>query len=214
MNELAIYDGRQIPTPEINGKRYVAMKPLVEGMGLNWDNQLGLIKNDEVLKSTIAVTAIVAEDGKLREMTCLPEEYLQGWLFKIPASRYKGERKEKLLKYQRECYRALHDYWTKGGAVNPRAADSQIKTLIDTIRDDAEERAGLILENKSLRTALAIAEPMPGSYGLISRATLKARIEFRRAYWRSDRRKHRNDTAIQLKFLLAPTTPDSKDKVA
>ncbi len=137
MSDLVIYDGRQIPAPMIDGKRFVAMRPIVEGMGLDWKDQLNLIRRDEVLNSTVVITTTVAEDGKIREMVCLPEEFLQGWLFKVPASRYTGERKEKIIRYQRECYKALHDYWTKGAAINPAATMKQMKAMGEKIAKQA-----------------------------------------------------------------------------
>lgn len=55
----------------------------------------------------------VAPDGKLREMLCLPLDYLNGWLFGVDARRVKPEIRERLLQYQRECYRVLHDHFNK-----------------------------------------------------------------------------------------------------
>ena len=49
-------------------------------MGLAWNGQLELIKEDSVLSSTMHVTCIVAEDEKKRTMVCLPLQYLDGWL--------------------------------------------------------------------------------------------------------------------------------------
>lgn len=40
------------------------MPPIVEAMGLAWNGQLELIKNDSVLSPTMHVTCIVAEDEK------------------------------------------------------------------------------------------------------------------------------------------------------
>ena len=54
----------------------------------SWNKQLELIKRDPVLYSTMTIMGIVAVDGKERDMVCLPLEYLNGWLFKVPASRY------------------------------------------------------------------------------------------------------------------------------
>ena len=118
MSDMVVYDGRQIPAPVIDGKRYVAMKPIVEGMGLEWNKQLELIKRDAVLSEGMTITGIPS-DGGMQSMVCLPFDYLNGWLFKVPANRYKGERREKLIKYQKECYQALSGYFNKGGATPP-----------------------------------------------------------------------------------------------
>ena len=42
-------------------------------------------------------------------MLCLPLDLIPGWLFGIPVGRVKEEIRPKLLRYQRECFRALWD---------------------------------------------------------------------------------------------------------
>jgi|GEM_PF-3518576 len=100
----------------------VAMRPIAEKLGLEWTHQLRQIKNDPVLASTVAEYATVAADGKPRKMITLPLDYLNGWLFKIDAGRYKKDdpRRDVIIRYQRECYRVLHDYWHKGEAITPQ----------------------------------------------------------------------------------------------
>jgi len=125
--------GNEITVIEKNGRRYVAMKPIAEALDLAWKNQYEVIMNDPVLSSTILVTRIVAEDGKQREMVCLPLEYLNGWLFKVPASRYTGKKREVIIRYQTECYRVLYDYFHNGGAVNSNADGSQLIGLLQKV---------------------------------------------------------------------------------
>ena len=62
MNNLQTinFHGTEIPVVEKGGKQYVAMKPIVEAMGLDWSKQLKIIKNDPVLNSTVDETSIVA----------------------------------------------------------------------------------------------------------------------------------------------------------
>jgi hypothetical protein len=86
---------------------YVAMKPICENIGLQWNSQFERIRRHPVLSSTIRMTRMVAEDGKIREMLMLPIKYLNGWLFGVDASRVKPEIKERLLEYQRECFDVL-----------------------------------------------------------------------------------------------------------
>lgn len=98
---------------------YVAMKPICENIGLNWDAQRQRISRDEVLaQGTVIITA--PTKGGLQEMLCLPIQYLNGWLFGVDTNRVKAEIKETLITYKKECYQALFDYWHKGVAVNPR----------------------------------------------------------------------------------------------
>jgi len=121
--------GNELIVVEKNGQQMVAMKPIVEALGLDWGKQQELIKRDPVLSSTATVTGVVAKDGKVREMICLPLEFLNGWLFKVPASRYTGEKREIIGKYQRECYKVLSQYFHAGGAISPNADGQQLNGL-------------------------------------------------------------------------------------
>jgi hypothetical protein len=134
------FHGNEIIAVEKNGRKYVAMKPIVEAMELEWNKQLELIKRDPVLYSTMTIMGIVAADGKERDMVCLPLEYLNGWLFKVPASRYTGKRQKVIELYQRECFQALYDYWHNGGAVNPRLDEKQAATVVGKVVEAGEGR--------------------------------------------------------------------------
>lgn len=119
------FNNQSLITIEQNGSHYVAMKPICENIGLSWEPQLLRIKRDNVLSSTMIVMIIVAEDGKKREMICLPIEYLNGWLFGIDINRCKPEIRDTLIKYKKECYQALHDYWFNGKAERKTTVDDR-----------------------------------------------------------------------------------------
>ena len=109
---VAIYD---------KGKVWVAVRPIVENLGLNWSKQYRKILADPVLSSTVAQKATVAQDGKERKLLCLPVEYLNGFLFKINPNKVKDERvRERIIRYQKECYKALYEYFFQGVAINKR----------------------------------------------------------------------------------------------
>ncbi|WKN21479.1 phage antirepressor N-terminal domain-containing protein [Azotobacter vinelandii] len=102
------------------GEHLVAMKPICEAIGLQWEAQRKRIQRHEVLKSVASVMEATAADGKRYEYICLPLNYLNGWLFGVDASRVKPEIRERLIQYQRECFGVLAAYWQQGEAVNPR----------------------------------------------------------------------------------------------
>lgn len=93
---------------------FVAMKPIVTNIGLDWASQY--IKLNERFESTIVEITTVAEDGKLRGMTCMPLRKLPAWLYSISPNKVKPELRDKIIRYQEECDDALWDYWTKGSA--------------------------------------------------------------------------------------------------
>ncbi|HHF7142165.1 phage antirepressor N-terminal domain-containing protein [Haemophilus influenzae] len=119
------FNHQSLVTFEQNGIHYTAMKPICENIGLAWEPQLARIKRDDVLSSTMIVMIMVAEDGKKREMICLPIEYLNGWLFGIDINRCKPEIRDTLIKYKKECYQALHDYWFNGKAERKTTVDDR-----------------------------------------------------------------------------------------
>lgn len=98
---------------------YVAMRPIVINMGLDWNGQR--IKLLEKFGSTVEEISTVAEDGKLRGMVCLPLKKLPAWLYSISPNKVKPELRDKIVRYQNECDDALWDYWTKGSATRPGA---------------------------------------------------------------------------------------------
>lgn len=111
------FAGEQVEVLERDSKYHVTMRPLCKNMGLDWSSQKKLIERDPVLNSTVVMMPTVAHDGKKREMFCLPLNYLNGWLFKIDVSRYKGEMREKLIRYQKGC-RQSGQYWKIGMSVS------------------------------------------------------------------------------------------------
>lgn len=114
------FHNQTLTTLEKDGKQYAAMKPICENIGLEWNSQFRRIQRKEVLKSVVAMMAITGNDGKKYEMVCLPIDYLNGWLMGVDENRVKPEIKDTLVMYQKECYKALYDYWHKGEAINPR----------------------------------------------------------------------------------------------
>jgi len=112
---------------------YVALKPITDYLGVDWDAQRQRVQRDEVLKDESRLIQATGADGKLYKMTCLPLEYLPGYLFGINASRVKSELKEKIIRYQRECFRIL---WQ---AFQSRAAAPGV--IPQLVADQAETRA-------------------------------------------------------------------------
>ncbi|EEV6940855.1 phage antirepressor Ant [Escherichia coli] len=80
---------------------------------------------------------MVAADGKLRKLLCLPLKKLNGWLFSINPEKVRADIRDKLIQYQEECFTVLHDYWTKGHVVNPRKAKKALPGKITTEQQEA-----------------------------------------------------------------------------
>jgi hypothetical protein len=60
------------------------------------------------------VIVTITSTGQKVETLCLPLDYLSGWLFGINATRVKEEVRDRLIRYQRECYKVLAEAFTEG----------------------------------------------------------------------------------------------------
>lgn len=110
------FHGDKLYIVEHNNEPYVAMKHIVEGMGLDWKSQRRRILtrfNEGGVKMTSPI------NGTPQEMIFMSVRKLPGWLMTINANKVRPEIRDKVLRYQKECDDALYDYWTKGIAINP-----------------------------------------------------------------------------------------------
>ena len=61
-------------------------------------------------------------------MTCLPLDMISGFLFGINANRVKGELREKVILYQKECYKVLADAFSEGRLTADPTFDELLKS--------------------------------------------------------------------------------------
>lgn len=139
MHKLTIinFNGQELNvTQDENGNVFVGMKAVCEGIGLSWHGQFERIQRDSVLNSATRMIRMTAQDGKNYEMISLPIELLNGWLFGIDDKRVKEEIRPALIKYKKECYSVLNDYFHKGVAVNEQFPNIEniLEQSLSTIR--------------------------------------------------------------------------------
>ena len=80
------FHGQSILATTIEGKPYVAMKPIVENIGLQWEAQQKRIQRNPVLKAAMSMMDIPSAGG-VQQTTCLPLSMLNGWLFGVDVNR-------------------------------------------------------------------------------------------------------------------------------
>ncbi|MCA9970591.1 MAG: ORF6C domain-containing protein [Anaerolineales bacterium] len=98
-------------------KVFVPVRPICEFLGVSWTGQLRRINRDAVLSAEIrSVNVTFTEPNRTRQiaMHCLPLDYVSGFLFGINPERTKPEIKDKLIRYQRECYKVLAEAFVEG----------------------------------------------------------------------------------------------------
>ncbi len=64
----------------------IALKPVIENLGLDWSSQLKKIKRDENLSQLWSYHKMISKDGKSYDMVCLPPMFFQEWLWQLNAS--------------------------------------------------------------------------------------------------------------------------------
>lgn len=153
MNSIAIleavntsyvpFNGQQIITAMAAGVAYVAMRPIVENLGMSWGTQQQKLMK-QLDKFNCIHMNMVAADGKLRKLLCLPLKKLNGWLFSINPEKVRADIRDKLIQYQEECFTVLHDYWAKGKAENARK-----KTSVDD-RTPLRDAVNMLVSKKHL----------------------------------------------------------------
>lgn len=163
------FHGTAIPTFNLEGVVRVAMRPICDAIGLDWEGQRQRISRHPVLKTCACmIKAQVSGERQRRNLLTLPLNKLNGWLFGIDASRVKPAIRDKLVEYQAECFEVLSDYWQKGQAVNPRTT-----TTIEERRP--LNRAVRTLAN--LRSAQGEAADYAGMWKLVNGYLGVAHIE-------------------------------------
>ncbi|MEM7874543.1 phage antirepressor N-terminal domain-containing protein [Morganella morganii] len=129
------FHGDNLYVVNYNGQPYVPMKPIIEGMGMDWASQFTKLKKR--FAKGIAEITIPSKGGE-QSMLCLALRKLAGWLHTISPNKVKPEIRDKVIRYQEECDDVLYEYWTTGEVKKkPNFRQSTAKELIP-LRQTAE----------------------------------------------------------------------------
>ncbi len=142
------FHGNQLLGFENDRGLFVALKPIVEGMGIDWSSQHKRLQRDPILSEGMVIMTIPFGRGGAQEAVCLPLDLVHGWLFTVDASRIADDvTRAKVITYQRECYRVLADAFAGKAAPDPRAAP------IDALPQEAARK--LVTEARHTFDAIA-----------------------------------------------------------
>lgn len=98
-NEKTIY------FKEVANEYWIAIKPICEALDINYNRAYQNILEDKNLSQLFAKQQMVDSLGRAKEMICLPEKYIYGWLFSLRS------KSEALKQYQMKCYEVLFNYF-------------------------------------------------------------------------------------------------------
>ncbi len=110
-----LFKGDRLLTVRHDDSEYVAMKPLVNALGISWSSQVQKLNKNKEKYGCVDID--IPSKGGIQSMLCIPLRKLNGWLFSVSPSRVRADIRNKLIAYQEECFTALHDYWVSGFAV-------------------------------------------------------------------------------------------------
>lgn len=109
---------------------FVAVKPIVQALGLDWKAQHRRINDDAILAEGMVIMTIPSVGGP-QETVCLRLDLVNGWLFTIDESRVRDEEiRQKVLTYKRECYAVLFRHFY-GKATAPAANENEVPRVTD-----------------------------------------------------------------------------------
>lgn len=128
------FHGAELYVVNHNGEPYTPMKPIVEGMGLDWKSQHKKI-SQRFSKGMVEIT--IPSAGGVQAMICMALRKLAAWLNSISPNKVRPEIRDKVIQYQEECDDVLYEYWTKGHVVNPRKAKKALPGKITTEQQEA-----------------------------------------------------------------------------
>lgn len=136
------FNGKTIFFVAADGQYWIALKQICEALNVNWKYQHDKLIKDKILGQLSRNIGMVAADGKLREMTSLPEFYVYGWIFKIESLA------ENIDSYQWECYRVLYEYFhgTMTGRKTLLSEKAKAQNEIDSVLNRLAAEDALILD--------------------------------------------------------------------
>lgn len=110
------FHGDQLLTFQHRSEPHVAMRRVVDNIGISWSRQREKLADDP--RFSCALMSTTGADGKTYDMLAMPVAKLPLWLATINPNKITDPAKrQKLEWYQAESAIVLHDYWTKGIAV-------------------------------------------------------------------------------------------------
>ncbi|HFZ1920799.1 TPA: phage antirepressor N-terminal domain-containing protein [Serratia marcescens] len=133
-NSISVsFHGSELFVVNHNGDPLVPMRPIVEGMGMDWASQFTKIKQ-RFASTVVEITTQLPGDKQRRKVTCLPLRKLAGWLQTISPNKVRPEIRDTVIQYQEECDDVLYEYWTTG----------QVARKPETTVDDRTPLRGIV----------------------------------------------------------------------
>lgn len=124
------FHGDDVPLIEVGGQPHIVLKPALESIGVDYWTQVEKLRSRSWGRTGQCL--VRQSDGRPRPViTCDVRSFLM-LLATIDERRVGKDVAPKLIAYQAEVADAIEAYWTKGGAINPRATREQLDAIAKT----------------------------------------------------------------------------------
>lgn len=89
------------------GNLYIPLKPIIEILELDWEEQLNMLRSDPVFSEALTPLTIPDGDGGTTEVIGLTMPYLTGWTLRLNPNDYSGKLKDDVIDLQHKCFHTL-----------------------------------------------------------------------------------------------------------
>ncbi len=124
------FNGKSLLFLHKNGTYWVAIKPVCEALKVEYTRSFKNVQADSILGPALAVQPMQVPGEQLRNMSCLPEYLIYGWIFSIQSA------SKELQEYKKECYEILFEHFH--GTITERRELLAQKALTEMDRSKRE----------------------------------------------------------------------------
>jgi len=95
------FNGKTLLLLTVEGKYWVALKPICEALGVDYNRVFQNTKKDPIFSEVLTLQLMIAADGQFRNMSSLPEKLIYGWIMQLRS------KSPELLQYKKLCCKVL-----------------------------------------------------------------------------------------------------------
>lgn len=135
------FNGKTLLFLAKDGTFWIAIKPVCEALNVQYVQQFKNLKVDPILGPALCKHTMQVPGDQLRNMVCLPEYLVYGWIFSINSP------SPELLEYKKQCYEILFNFFH--GSITRQQELIKQKALIQKELGSLE--ADLVQDERFLR---------------------------------------------------------------
>lgn len=150
----------EIPFIIVGDKKYIAIKPICDAIGLNYAYASTSIKSQGTLSKHYLLQKMEGRDGKMYDMGCLPLMRLPAWLSNIDTNKVSDKARPVLEAFQEQCFDVLYAHFFGAQEVHIRSKEVYLelhekRTRLKNVQKrqaDSEDGQEVAMLKKEIRT--------------------------------------------------------------